>query len=134
MQKVRQVVEKAHAERKAKAIPVRQPLTSYTTESKAPTDDLDNLLMEEINAKKIIWGDKNEGFDTAITPELEEESKARELIRKIQEERKSLGMNLTQGVVVAGPWLPKDKKLVQRIKDKTLASKLTLGDFKVTKA
>jgi isoleucyl-tRNA synthetase len=133
MQKVRQVVEKAHAERKAKAIPVRQPLNSYKTESKPPVDNLDNLLMEEINVKKIVWGAKNEGFDTAITPELEEESKARELIRKIQEERKNLGMNLTQSIVAASPWLPKDKKLVQRIKDKTLALKLTLGEFKVTK-
>jgi hypothetical protein len=89
--------------------------------------------LDEINAKNIIWGAKKDGFDTTMTPELEEESNSRELIRKIQEQRKGLGMNLTQKITVSNPWLPQDKKLVQRVKDKTLASNLIIGEFRVSK-
>ncbi len=133
MKVIRGLVEKAHAERKAKAIPVRQPLLSYTTKMKAPLPGFDNLLMEEINVKKIVWGGTKEGFDTKITPELEEESKARELIRRIQEERKNQGFALSQKIVVLSPWLPKDKRLLERIKDKTLADKVSAGEFGVEK-
>jgi isoleucyl-tRNA synthetase len=131
---VRNAVEAAHAERKIKKILVRQPLANFSTSLKAPSHDLDYLAEEEINVKKITWGASKSALDTKITPELEEEAKTRELIRKIQEERKNMGMNLTQNVSITSDWLPKDKKLVQRVKAKTLALSLTLGSFKVTKA
>ncbi len=72
-------------------------------------------------------------MDTKITPELEEEAKARDLIRKIQEERKNMGMNLTQKINVYTPWLPKNKDLVEKIKKKTLTEDLREGEFKVEK-
>ena len=133
MAQIRQIVEKAHAERKEKKIPVRQPLTLYKTTAQKTTNNLEIYVREEINVKEVVWGANKDELDTEITPELEEEAKTRELIRKIQEERKNMGMNLTQKITVANPWLPQDKKLVQRLQDKTLASKLTLGDFKVVK-
>ena len=73
-------------------------------------------------------------LDTKITPKLEEEAKTRELVRKIQEERKNMGVILTQKIVVVNDWFPKDKKLTQWLQSKTLAIKLEKGGFKVKKA
>ena len=131
MAQIRQIVEKAHAERKEKKILVRQPLTLYKTTAQKTTNDLEIYVREEINVKNVVWGAKKDELDTEITPELEEEAKARELIRKIQEERKNLGMNLTQKASVSNPWVPTDTKLVQRVKSKTLTASLTKGEFKV---
>ncbi|MEK7112660.1 MAG: class I tRNA ligase family protein, partial [Patescibacteria group bacterium] len=132
MTQIRQVVEKAHAERKEKKIPVRQPLASYKTTAQKPTLDVEAYIKDEINVKDIVWGAKKDELDINLTPELEEEAKARELIRNIQEERRNMGMNLTQKINVFNPWFPSDKKLTQRIKAKTLAENLSQGDFKVT--
>ncbi|KKU02896.1 MAG: Isoleucyl-tRNA synthetase [Candidatus Woesebacteria bacterium GW2011_GWE1_45_18] len=132
MARIRQVVEKAHAERKEKKIPVRQPLSLYQTTAQKPVNDLEVYVKDEINVKAVAWATKKDELDTKITPELEEEAKARELIRKIQEERRNLGMNLTQRISVSSPWLPMDTKLVQRIKIKTLAENLAKGEFKLT--
>jgi isoleucyl-tRNA synthetase len=136
MKKAREIVEKVHAERKMAKIPVRQPLAKF--ESNAPFEIKDvgiiSLVNGEVNVKEWIQKKGTEvkvKLDTKITPELEEEAKARELIRKIQEERRNLGMNLTQKVSVSAPWVPTDTKLVQRVKNKTLTESLKTGEFKV---
>jgi valyl-tRNA synthetase len=139
MQNIRTVVEKVHAIRKEKQIPVRMPLASLVTMApfSAPAADLHRYLLDELNVKKwtLTKADVlNNVLDTKITPELEEEAKARELVRQIQEERKNLGMELTQKVKVWAPWIPSKDSLIQRIKSKTLAEELTVGDFKVNKA
>jgi len=133
------VVEKVHAIRKEKQIPVRMPLASLLTIApfESPSLEVYPYLQEELNVKKwsVTKGDVlNNILDTKITPELEEESKTRELIRQIQEERKNLGMNLTQKISVMAPWLPSDTNLVQRVKSKTLAEVLEAGSFKIKKA
>lgn len=73
-------------------------------------------------------------MNTRITPELLEEAKARELIRQIQEERKIQGLTLAERVRVKAPWLPKKEELLKRIKAKTLADNISVGDFGVTKS
>jgi len=133
MQRVREVVEKAHAIRKEKQIPVRQPLNSFSTIQKPVSKNLEYLLKDEINVKKVVWDSKIDEFDTKITAELEEESKTRELMRKVQEERKNMGLNLTQKVDVANNWIPKDEKLKDRIMRKAQVNILTLGEFNVKK-
>lgn len=139
MANIRLVVEKVHSIRKEKKIPVRQPLARLETSAPfpAPAKEFYVYLMDELNVKKWVIGEGKEltnKLNTKITPELEEEAKARELIRNIQEERRRLGMNLTQKISVSSPWLPTSKKLVQRVKSKTLAASLTMGEFKVTPA
>ena len=137
MQNLRLVVEKVHSIRKEKGIPVRQPLAYL--ETSAPFEIGNNLrtyLLDELNIKK--WTLKkgktlNNKLDTKITPELEEEAKTRELIRDIQEERKKMGMDLTQKINVSTPWLPMNKYLIQRVTSKAIIGKLTKGDFKVSK-
>jgi len=128
----REVVEKAHSIRKEKGIPVRQPLSSYSTSQKAVSKNLEYLIKDEINVKKLYWSAKADKFDTKITADLEDEMKARELIRRIQEERKQLGLNLTQKVDVTIENLPMDIKLVQWISKKAQIRSLSKGKFKVS--
>jgi isoleucyl-tRNA synthetase len=135
----RELAEKTHSERKKAEIPVRQPLSSLATTTPKLPLALEVLVKDEVNIKDISWAQKGGGelkvkLDTKITPELQDEAKARELIRKIQGERKKLGMNLTQEIVVTNTWLPKSKEIAQKIKNKTLAATLKEGEFSVTEA
>ena len=43
-------------------------------------------------------------------------------------------MSLEQEIVVQNPWIPKSKEVAQKVKNKTLASTLKLGEFSVKKA
>lgn len=139
MQKVREIVEKAHATRKELGIPVRQPLAKLQVDNfKLQVGDLTQLLLDELNVKEILFKEGKEGlavkFDTKLTPELKEEADVRDLIRKIQDERKRLGLNLTQKVDVRLDKLPMSKELIQWMSKKAQISNLTEGRFKVSKA
>ena len=126
MKEVRDIVEKVHAQRKEKGIPVRQPLTSFKTNYSDPGLDFEVLIKDEVNVKSVLWG-KLKGkelmveLDTKITPQLEEEAKTRELIRKIQQKRKEMGINLNQKVEVKSPWLPENVELIKKVKSISLA-------------
>ncbi len=138
MEKARQVVEMAHAIRKDKAIPVRQPLSQLTVSGFQFSKEVAVLISEEVNVKKVISkvgkGELVINLDTKITKELKAEAEFRELVRKIQEERKNMGLNLTQKVNVRLPSLPENTKLTQWIKAKAQINSLTKGAFKVSKA
>lgn len=138
MQVMRDAVEKVHALRKEKGIPVRQPLGSvkiYGGES-VNSKEIIKVGADELNIKQVIFvkGKEKIELDTKITPELEEEAYAREMARKIQEERKRLMLNLTQKVNVCLDKLPTNTKLVQWMKKKAQIDKLEEGSFRVTKA
>ena len=137
MSNLRLVVEKVHAIRKDKGIPVRQPLARLETEAPFEVpNELKSYLTDEVNVKSWILrkGKTLENsLDTKITQELEEEAKTRELIRSIQEERRKMGMSLSEKVDVSNTWLPSALGLVQRLKSKALIGKLSKGDFKVEK-
>ena len=107
------------------------------------------LLSDELNIKNVdfMWYEKvekdkklkkffNKGFylDTKITKELEEEANVRDLVRKIQDERKNLGLDLTQKVNVQIEKMPVDKKFVLWMTKKAQISVLKVGKFKVSKA
>jgi len=138
MQKLRELVEMIHSARKEKGIPVRQPLSKVTVKSAdivAFGEEIIKVAKDEVNIKNIVFekGANEIELDTKITPELEEEAKARDLVRKIQEERKTLGLSLKSKTMVTSPWLPENKSLIDWVKTKTLSQKLQLGDsFKVS--
>ena len=132
--KVRKATERAHALRKEAGIPVRQPLSSFSTTITKPKEpELEEILKKEINVLKVNWGAEKDDLDSKITPELEAEAETRSLIRKIQDERRKMGIDVTQEINVLNTWIPGDKNLVQKILKRTLARKLTKGDFKVSK-
>jgi len=102
MERIREVVSLALAERAKAGIKVRQPLgelqiTNYELKREK---ELLELIKDEVNIKEISFG-KTLKLDTKITPGLKEEGMIREVIRQIQEMRKRAKLK------------PKDKILVQ---------------------
>lgn len=139
MKIIREVVERVHAKRKELTIPVRQPLASATVYGDGigiANKDILKIAMEELNIKSLLFakGDDSVEMDTNITEDLLQEAMVRDLVRKIQEERKNLGLNLTQKADVSIEHVPTNKKLVQWMTNKAQISKLTQGKFKVTKS
>lgn len=133
---IRKTVVNAHAERKSLNLPVRQPLSLLVTTAPFTIKDkaLYGLVCDEVNIKnwKLKKGNElSSKFDTKITPELEEEAKTRELIRKIQEQRKVLEVSFDEKVIVTSEWLPQDKDLLAEISKRTLAASLKNGEFSV---
>jgi len=138
MKKVREYVELVHAERKKVQIPVKQPLSRVEIITPASFEIAEEILkvaQDELNIKSIVFKKGKAQkivLDTKITMELKEEAMARDLIRKIQEERKKMNLSLTQETKVENDWVPKNKKLVQKIILKTYSRELIVGDtFKV---
>lgn len=135
MDLIRKYAEKIHSLRKSKNIPVRQPLLKVKIESKnIPGIEFEELLKDEINVKNIEWI-KNNGtkidLDTKIYPDLLEEAKTRELIRKIQNKRKEMGISLTQSIIVVSDWYPQNKDMIEKIQTNVLAKELREGEFDV---
>lgn len=105
MKKVREAVTKSLAERAKAKIKVRQPLSELRIKNYElrKEKELLDLIKEEVNVKEIVFDSKIKEeveLDTKITPELREEGRIREIIRQIQEMRKTAGLK------------PKDKILL----------------------
>lgn len=89
-------------------IKVRQPLGLLYIHQKFRNDFKDDtyllsLIAEELNARGRVFrdlGDKIVQLDIIITPELQLEGEAREIIRAIQEGRKKAGFNVEDRVVL----------------------------------
>lgn len=132
MKTIRDIVEIGHSLRKENNIPVRQPLKELQiTNSKLQIKQLEQLLLDELNVKSIKYDQKENKLDLKITPILLEEAKTRDLIRKIQAERKSLDVKIDQKINLINSWMPKDKTLYDLIIKKTLIKDVTNGEFKV---
>jgi len=137
---IKETVEKIHAVRKELGIPVRQPLLRAQVKTANPfSRNLDKeilqLALDELNLKKIEFIHSDEesvSLDTKITRELEEEAKLRELLRKVQEERKKMGLSFSQKTVIVSSWLPENKELLEQLLKKTFSVRVEKGkDFKV---
>jgi isoleucyl-tRNA synthetase len=114
---VRQVVELAHAARAESGIKVRQPLARCNVKTEMITrKELQDLIQDEINVKNLIIkkGKKLEvNLETKITPSLQKEGLARELIRQIQQMRKEADFNVEDRIETYCQ--ATDKKLNQAI-------------------
>jgi isoleucyl-tRNA synthetase len=147
----RQSVEKILAARSEAGIKVRQPLSSVTVYSSTTKPNLQVLqvLMDEVNVKKVVWNTTNNSevpadededqvkldsntkdsshveLDTVITPELKEEGDARDLMRQIQKLRQQAGLSLADRAKIVVPSWP--KKWQKEIETKT-NSQLMIGD------
>ncbi|MBI2031163.1 MAG: isoleucine--tRNA ligase [Candidatus Levybacteria bacterium] len=99
----RQTVEIALAKRKSEGIRVRQPLASLATVTPISlSESLKVIVKDEVNVKEITNIVKintvSADLDFKKSPKLEAEWRAREIVRKIQEERKRLGTRLDEKV------------------------------------
>ncbi len=112
MNTVRRIVETGHAKRKEANIKLRQPLSSLTYSGKSLSKELEQILAEELNVKKVAYNEdlkKEEvSLDTKITEQLAREGEARDLIREIQKLRKEQKLTLDDKTKVVAPAWPKD--------------------------
>lgn len=137
MELARKVVEAGLAERNAKGIKVRQPLSSLTvtTKLKSMPTDLKNIISEEVNIKTLMLrtGERFKiKLDTKITEALKAEGIARDLVRSIQEGRKKAGFNVEDRIETY--WQTADIKVAAAIKlqssyiaKETLSKKFEFG-------
>jgi len=120
----RQIVEKTHSHRKDVQIKVRQPLPGLIYAGQKLPTEIEKIIAEEVNVKKIQNGNAFK-LDIKITPLLRKEGEAREIIRQIQQARKEANCNLAEKIIVLLP--PWPKAYEGYIKKETLADKLIKG-------
>ena len=137
---IRGLVEIAHAERKKLGIKLRQPLAKLTVSLPEPilSKELTEVLSQEVNVKEVVYVKTEESvpvtveFDTTLTPELTAEGEARDLVRKIQEERKLLGTTMDEKVNVSLEQVPVGFE--EYIKKNALVNQIEIGQvFTVSK-
>ena len=131
MSTVRRLTETALAARNAAGIKIRQPLASMQVADRPLDLELETILLEELNVKRIHY--QGEGgavtLDTEITPELRLEGLARDLVRGIQDLRKQSGFAVDDRIAIFydGDGLP--AQALERWRDyiaaETLAVRLT---------
>ena len=95
MKAVRDLSALGLAKRAEAGIKVRQPLASMTI-GVTLTKDLEKILADEVNVKKIVSNKKLKdgvGLDVAITPELRAEGVVRDIARMAQELRQKAGFS-----------------------------------------
>lgn len=139
MEQVRKIAEGGHAKRKEVQIKLRQPLAklTYSLNKKLDTE-LEQILADELNVKEIEYKKSTSkeakiGLDTKITPKLQKEGEARELIRMIQQERKEHNLTLRDKTKIYAPSWPADFE--KQILSKTASVSISLADqFRVVKA
>ncbi len=112
MQIVRKIAEIAHARRKEVNIKLRQPLAKliYSTDQKLE-QELEEILASELNVKEILHKKSSSlepkiELDTKLTPILQKEGQARDLIREIQVLRKSQDLTLADKIKIIAPDWP----------------------------
>ncbi len=91
MEKARTVVTTALELRQKSGHKVRQPLATLTIKE-SMTEDLMAIISDEVNVKVVEVGDEIR-LDTNLTDDLVEEGVARDLIRAIQDARKTEKLN-----------------------------------------
>jgi len=98
MDKVRKIVELALAKRDEAGVKVRQPLNQLIVTSEKLSEELVNLIKDEVNVKEVVF-EKGETLavklDSKLTDELKEEGMYRELVRSINQLRKEENFNIT---------------------------------------
>ncbi len=136
MKQVRKIVELGLASRKEQQLKVKQPLASITISTNDKTtlaENLQELLMAELNIKAVKFvstkGEMSVSLDATLTDELRAEGQAREIIRKIQEERKKIETKLDEQVSVSLESWP--EAFEDYIKKQALIQSLTKGPFEV---
>jgi len=135
MQSSRNIVESGLAARNAEGIKVRQPLASLTYGGTKLNGELESIIAEEVNVKKVIYNAKKKAviLDTKITNDLRSEGLAREVVRTIQAMRKKAGFNVEDRIHLH--WGCTDeslKSVLEKEKDyiakETLAKEVTVGE------
>lgn len=125
-----------NAFRKTANVSVKLPLLKlqYSGPVELPYEIL-HVVKEEGNVYELLFEKKADVFSVfGQTDEANQDlvaGEARDIIRKIQQERKNLGTALDEQVNVALPSWP--EKFEEEIKSKTMIKNLSIGTFSVSK-
>lgn len=128
---VRRLVETGHAQRKEAEMKLRQPLQAFSYKAAEQLSaDLEKVLAEELNVKEVKYekGEVGGTIDTKLTPQLEQEGKARDLIRQIQVLRKEAGLTLNDKIKAVVDFVPEDASLKEMVMKQTNTETLESGD------
>lgn len=131
METVKAVVSLGHSERKANNISLKQPLAQMTIKTnQAFSSVYIELMKQELNLKDITVEPSDQPdtvviLDTNLTPALQNEGKAREIIRKIQKARKESNTTIEEYISVELPQWPVEFEA--EIKAKVKAATLIQG-------
>ena len=134
MTQAQDLSSRIHAARKDAGIKVRIPLLNvqYMAPEKL-RPEIEKIVEEEANVEKLSYKGKDDlevSVDTSAANQNLNAGEAREIIRKIQQERKKLGTTLDEKVIVTLPTWPQQYE--EEIKRRVLADSLKKGDFTVT--
>jgi len=133
MEKVREIVKKALAERVKAKIKIRQPLNKLKVKKGRLKieKELIDLMKEELNVKQVVFDNglkKGVELDTKITAQLKEEGILREIIRNVQDIRKKTGLGPKDTILIGFQATGQLEKIIlknqKRILEATLASLL----------
>ena len=120
MQQVRDVVTLGLEARQKMGIKVRQPLNSLKVVGSRLQDEYIEILKDELNIKniEIVEGEAlNVELDTNITLELKQEGDYRELLRAVQDLRKTEGLNPSDVVTLVIYTDENGKNIVEMFKN-----------------
>jgi isoleucyl-tRNA synthetase len=134
METVRDYVNQALSLRASSKMKIRQPLASITVPTLGKFVDFEDVLMEELNVKKVVQGGDEVSLDLEITPELKREGYAREIIRYAQAARKNADLNVDDHIDLS--LTTEDNELAQTIEEygsliaaETLAGAISTGEY-----
>jgi len=133
METVREYVNQALSLRAAAKMKIRQPLASVTVPTLGKFVNFEDVLIEELNVKKVIQGNVL-ALDLEITPELKREGYAREIIRYAQAARKNAGLNVDDHIDLS--LTTEDEELARTVAEfgtviaaETLAGAISTGEY-----
>lgn len=124
MQKIRDVASRALEARMSAGVKVRQPLASLSlrggnlTLQKSP--ELISLLADEVNVKEVLFKEDtgwDVELDTMVTPSLQREGELRDLVRAIQDFRKTSGLTASDTPTLSITTNDEGQTLIEEFKD-----------------
>jgi isoleucyl-tRNA synthetase len=135
--KARQIVESVHALRKQSEVKVRIPIRNMTYNGPSQlSEEIIKIVRNEVNVYDLRFGSKADAY--SVVAKTSDDNLdlhfglARDIVRKIQEERKSLNTKPNEKVKITIPFWPNEHE--DYIKRKALVSSITQAEkFSVLK-